>query len=278
MFAKLLKYEFRRSKGIMTLLCIITVGLFLVAALSLKGLLFSLASDVTDWTAVLAIAGIPSLTMCLFGVIACLVITQVLLIAQFYKSKFTDEGFLTFTLPTDAHRIYLASLVNILIWEAVILSAMSVGIFLFAILGTSADKLLNWEVLHSRWLEDSLLSVYLDIYDLHGFDWIVLALRLILDLIASCVLYTTCITIGATISRRRKVLVAVGIYFGVDSAVSFITNIATITALFLVDYMSLDTAMDWDIGSAVQALLHVIIIVGGYLLTTHLMKKKLNLA
>ncbi len=276
MFAKLLKYELRSSKWVMSLLCIVTVGLFLVGAIALKSIIVGFNQDF-DFNALLVIAGVPTLMMCAIGVIACFVLTQVLLVAQFYKSKFTDEGYLTFTLPTNVHNIYLSSLLNFLIWEAVIFTAIVAGVTLFSLFGTAAEGLVNLNALSFDWVGE-IIGFYAGGLGFQTFDWVVIFLRAILSIIASCVLYTACITIGATVSKRRKVLVAIGIYFGVNSAVSIITNIATFSVWFLADYMTLDTTTVWDLGSAVQALLHVVIIVGGYLLTTHLMKKKLNLA
>ncbi len=275
MFAKLLKHEFRNSRSILGLLTVICLGVAVVAAIAMKLILVSESSGTyTDGSAILLLIAFPLLAMAFLAIIAYGVTSIILLYVQFFKNKFTDEGYLTFTLPTNVHQIYLSSLVNMLIWQVITILTVVVSIGIFVLFGTSPDQLINTDLFRVDTSEFVLTFEMLG----NELGWtslntVQMILQYAVSVVSGLVLATTCITIGATIAKKHKALAAIGIYYGASYVVSGITTVVSMSV----------GAMGNDFGgvmsgmSIVTIILHLGIIVGGYFLTTHMMKNKLNL-
>lgn len=275
MFAKLLKHEFKSSRNTLGLLTVICLGVAVIAALALKLMLVGENSGTyTDGYAVLMLIASPLLIMSFLAIIAYLVTSVILLYVQFFKNKFTDEGYLTFTLPTNVHNIYLSSLVNMIIWEAIAILTFIASIAIIVLFGSSPDKLINTDLFN---LDLGELEITLDMlrtelsWDV--LDTVQMLLQGVVNFVSSLVLATTCITIGATIAKKHKALAAIGIYYGMSYVVGGISSAITMS-------IGMNSATVDGLFSAtglVSTILNLGIIVGGYFLTTHLMKNKLNL-
>lgn len=275
MFAKLLKHEFKNTRGTLGLLTIICLGVAVVAALALKAMIVSDAgAPYTDGYAVLMLIATPLLIMSFLAISVYAVASLLILYVRFFKNKFTDEGYLTFTLPTNVHTIYLSSLVNIIIWEIISLLTVFVSLAIIILFGTSPDKFLNTDIFHLDFGEFGLFleMAFVDV-TWNAMDTVQLILQYIISVISSLILATTCITIGATVAKKHKALAAIGIYFGLNYVVSGITSVLTIQTSL--GASSLDGLMNTT--SLMTTVINLAIIVGGYFLTTHFMKNKLNL-
>ncbi len=269
MFAKLLKHEFRTSKSILGLLSLIALGVSVLATAATKLLVCNIQNLDKASESALAVAA-PVLGFSVLGLVVYMGATFFLLLAQFYKSKFTDEGYLTFTLPTGSHMIYLASVVNILIWHLIAGVVVFCGVMMVLLFGTSPDHVVNTE-LFTAWRENmeylfSVLRVQ--------FDWVEALSGLtrgLISAISGVVLTTTCITIGAAAAKKHKILAAVGIYYGLSLLISIVSS------AFLAANSAVILAGQLDYTGTVSTLLNLAIAVGGYFLTTWLMKKRINL-
>ena len=268
MFAKLLKHEFRTSKSILGLLSLIALGVSVLATAATKLLVCNIQNLDKASESALAVAA-PVLGFSVLGLVVYVGATFFLLLAQFYKSKFTDEGYLTFTLPTGSHMIYLASVVNILIWHLIAGVVVFCGVMMVLLFGTP-DHVVNTE-LFTAWRENmeylfSVLRVQ--------FDWVEALSGLtrgLISAISGVVLTTTCITIGAAAAKKHKILAAVGIYYGLSLLISIVSS------AFLAANSAVILAGQLDYTGTVSTLLNLAIAVGGYFLTTWLMKKRINL-
>ncbi len=279
MFAKLLKYEFRSSRSVLGLLTIVVLGVFLLATVAIKAMVIGAESD-SDLVGIAVAAGLPVLFMAIFAIFAYAVAGEILLLVQFYKNKFTDEGYLTFTLPTDVHRIYLSSLLNMVIWQLVIAVTIIVGLVVIFLFGTHPTQFVNMEIIDafSGEVMKEIGYFYAEELGLTSIDWVVMPLRIILSTISSVVLTTTCITLGATLSRKYKVLAAVGIYFAASCVVSVITSVVSFATTIGMTAFETSIATVMDISYALETGINVAILVGGYILSVRMLKKKLNLA
>lgn len=108
MFAKLIKHEWRASRGLVGLLC---------AIIGISGLLFGGISRYMTWSSVtgndfMVAAYAVILTVSILAIVGCSVGSMYLLVYQFYKSRFTDQGYLMLTLPVTTHQQLLSSIVN----------------------------------------------------------------------------------------------------------------------------------------------------------------------
>ena len=130
MFAKLLKHEFKttcRSLGILSIAALVSGavgGLMLYFALQDVE---DISRNILQTLSNLLLGGIY-IGLFIFGAGS-----SIYLYYNFYKNKFTDEGYLTFTLPASTHQILLSSILNILIWE-IILTVVLLLSYLFSVL------------------------------------------------------------------------------------------------------------------------------------------------
>ena len=111
MFAKLLKHEWRSTREMLGILCLISLGASLLGGLTMCYLFYVNSHDGGGSNAL----EILSVLFMIAAMIALAVVgaaAVLVYMGRFYKSRFTDEGYLTFTLPVNTHQNLLASLVN----------------------------------------------------------------------------------------------------------------------------------------------------------------------
>lgn len=286
MFSKLLKYEMRSSRRIAGLLCLVILGICLLLTGGIKLLTVTGANANEDVHGLLMATIIPLCVLGVLAIVACNVGIYISLLVQFYRTKFTDEGYLTFTLPAGAHSIFLSSLVNMAIWHILGALASVLSLVIVMLFGTSPDSLVNTELLRE------LAEAYSGITELispakllETLQWTALddALRVanwILQLLSSLVLAPACIVLGATVSRKYKVLASVGVYVLIRGVIRVVTTVL----LFVFEINSLlgAAASSWlEANRASQAaslIINLVILLVGYFLSVHLMNKKLNLS
>lgn len=104
MFAKLLKMEFRSTWNVLGILCMSLVGAGLLGGVAIRYLVG--ASAPKEWLEVLCTLAI---TAAVLFFVVCGVAALIVQIVRFYRSRFTDEGYLTFTLPVTTHQVLLSS-------------------------------------------------------------------------------------------------------------------------------------------------------------------------
>lgn len=197
-----------------------------------------------------------------------LVFMTILLIYRFYKRHFTDEGYLTFTLPATTHQILLSSVVNILSWELLItlVGLVAYGLMLLPVFLLAGEFEVNvWTEMHY-----AMTTVFGNAY------WLLEGILIICSLIGSTILPLLSITIGAQVAKKYKLLAGFGIYYGLSIAVSFITGIFSFVTM-LGDYAIMETGESMVLTFLLQSLLYLGIGIGGYFLMHHLVKNRLNL-
>lgn len=263
MFAKLLKHDFRAVRGTLGLLCLISLSSAFLGGGILRLLERDIQSDPVMVMSLLA------LTICIFALIICGAACQFLSLFHFYKSRFTDQGYLTFTLPVTHHQNLLSAFL-ICILGCVLgmaLMCLSFGVLLLAAMG-----------IPDTGETDSILAFFASCGDLIQTvglgNTVLMAAYLIIASLSELLLIMLSITIGAVITRRHKVLAAVGVYYGVHMAMStVVTLIGVGTALPLTASGSPSFAQIM----LPQLLLCLVVGILSYFLMHYLTGKRLNL-
>ena len=259
MFAKLLKHEWKATWGILDMLSLCALGAGVVGAVMLRLLID--AAETNQNNPLNAIS--PSVLMfVLLGLMVYSVGGSILLYFRFYKNKFTDEGYLTFTLPAKSWEIFLASLVNILIWSVIIglVVCVSVGVILVLGLGDLVKDIFPadaWQQL----LESVDGEVILN-----------LAMNAV-NAASNVVVIMACITLGAVVAKKHKLLVAVGFYYAASTVRNTVSTI--VMASTMESAQTFEKVM--TVSSVSNAVIGVLFAVGGYFLSVYLMDHKLNL-
>jgi hypothetical protein len=283
MFSKLLKHEWKANWGLMSVLALAVIGVALVGTIALR-VLVNYGDMISESDSVLVLLLFP-LGMLVFVSFLALAIYAVavsfVMIFRFYKNKFTDEGYLTFTLPVKTSHIFLSSALNMLIWMVISVVLVAVLFVVMILCGTATDGIINMDIINGFkemdfiWQELSL--IYGEIMG-EGFG-VLSVITMLVSPIYSVVLSMTCITLGAVVAKKHKILAAIGISYGASMILSIISSVVTSvpSLLFIGDTSMESSDLYFTLTMVGQLLIYLGVIVGGYFLSTHLMKHKLNL-
>ena len=208
MLRRLLKYDFLSvwKSGWGTLPAIF--GCTLVAIIAARSIDFIYGNTGRS------IAGLIIMIFCLFGAMACLGVLNVLAYMRFYKNLFTDEGYLTFTLPVKRSTLLISKMLNIAIWSVGSLILLGVCIAAVEWLGAGEDVF------------GDIGSFFTDAWDEMGAWSVVYILEQLAFAIAYCFfrISMVCFSIshGAATAKKSKFFKTVGIYLLTGLACSFV--------------------------------------------------------
>ena len=263
MFAKLLKHEWKSSSRILGILSLAALGVGILGAVLLRIITtMELRPDASD--ALMMVLSI-ALFFLFLTLIAYVAATEIILLYRFYKSKFTDEGYLTFTLPVSSHQIFLSSFLNIAAWMLISLLVTIFSICLIILAG------IDWSQVGSSVTSD-IEYFYSDIYSVESAAEILLnILSRVVSFFSGIVTPMACLTAGAVIAKKHKILMAFGLGYGVSMVSGMVSGVLSALSMLSVQEYSLTFTYLVEIGT------QLILAVGGYFLSTYLMSKKLNL-
>ena len=217
MFSKLLKHEWKANANTLGILSLAALGLGIFATIAMRLILY-VGPQIEDETRGLALL-IVGLSMMLFFSFMALMIyvvaVQFILLFRFYKSRFTDEGYLTFTLPVTSHQIFLSSWAIMLLWMAISVVIVLTSITMFIFIGTATEGLINQDAageLPNVWR--AFTELYQILYGDNAATSVIFGLSAFVSILCSPLLIMTCITMGAVVAKKHKILAAFGIYYG----------------------------------------------------------------
>lgn len=259
MFAKLLKMEFRSTWNVLGILCLSLVGAGLLGGLAIRYL--EGASAPKEWLSVLCM--LASIAAALFFVV-CGAAALIVQIVRFYRSRFTDEGYLTFTLPVTTHQVLLSSFVT----SAVNLIAVAaVAVVSFILMGLCAIP--NFEILRNgvEILGQGMSELWArltqaDVLQAFG----LFLVNVVAAFSNELILIMLAVTIGSLVAKKHKILAAVGFYY-----ILHLVDL-TFTGISMVKLVDSPNSL-----LGLLALVNLIIAVAGYFLMYFLVDKKLNL-
>lgn len=219
MLRKLLKYDFK------AVIKLWAIGALAVLVLSVGGgLCLQILQSDRPFHGMIDLAAILGAFLSYIGILAFSILTFILLAVRFYKNFFTDEGYLTFTLPVKLHSLINSKLILVLVMELLTVIVIAAALFIFISVGIGADfesmglffgslgqlfdsireaGYLGWAILYI--LEVLLISFFTSLFGL---------------LFLHC-----CITFGAVIAKRAKVIAAIAVYYAASSIFSMVLGI-----------------------------------------------------
>lgn len=271
MFTKLLKHEFKSQAGLLSILSAAALG----AGLLGSGVMWYIANVVEGNRGGSEIAIGMFLAMLLFmGMIfliaAYSIAVTILLVYRFYKRHFSDEGYLTFTLPATTHQLLLSSIANIAIWSLISV----VVVFLSGMMMISP-------MLHmtGALAGESFFEMWSTIMSEFGFGTVFLQVfAAICSGVGGLILPLISVTLGALAVKKYKLLAGFGIYYGINMILSTLMGILSMVTM-IGDITISESAGNVSLGltTLIPSLLYLGIGIGGYFLMHYLVDKKLNL-
>lgn len=228
MLKKLLKYDLRSVFRFWWIVALISVGMAVLGGFA-QSILYN--NDIPRVINVIASIVVFFSYFCMMGLA---VLTQVLLFIRFYRNFFTDEGYLTFTLPVKRE-----TLLNSKVLAGFI--AMAAAAAVCALNFSIIFAIPQYEVFRSGEFFSGIKEGLREIPDhvvgpllIMGIETLVLAA---LVLLLSVLFLYCCITFGSMLVKKGKLFASIGMYYGIGSSI--------ISAMQLILILSVGSITVW---------------------------------
>lgn len=277
MLGKLIKHELRATARTMLPLFAVLSVMAVLAGFSMRQLEFQ-----QDMPAFVELVMIIVLMVFFIAMIATVVMAFVIMISRFYKNLLGDEGYIMLTLPVSTHSHVWSKLIVSGLWFIATAALISILMCLVALIvsgsqiGVELAKLPSFSQLFREFCEFSGyngLSLTVFITEV--------ILTMVLGIFNTCLIFYAAMAIGHSFSDR-KILHSVLAFAGISIVLSIFESVlalfmgANFGANIMIGYRNFAYSLNWLI---LQGLLLAIVeTVPMYFITTHFLKKKINLA
>ena len=268
MFRLLLKHDWRSIRGILGLLCLISLGAGAAGGVAMRFLILS--TEAVEFSAFTTVLSMLSVMVCYIAIVLCAAGTLFFCIWRFYKSRFADESYMTFTVPATAHQILLSSLTVTLLTMICATAAVLISIGIAGSIGVTAIE--GFYVYAFQELPSLLGEIRAVIGEEMG-AFLSMLVYAPIAAVSGVVFMMLSVTVGSVIARRLKFLAAIGVYYGINVVISLVTTVIMILAgLASTDGRELVSRF-----FLYPAVLMAALAVGAYFLMHRLASRKLDL-
>ena len=273
MLKKLYKYDF---KSIFNLWRIFAIIMFAVSVFGgfFLGALDGFNVDVNENPFTFIFISLSAIAY-VFVLFAFIVSPIILSIVRFSKNLFSDEGYLTFTLPVKKRDILNAKISSALVLELLTVIVAFSSVIVYLILS---------KVKHPREAINIIGNFFQSFID-NGVWSIIFSVEIILLLFAiltyTLLLIYVCITFACLITKKARVITAIGIYYGVNSILGIIWKFFTMSSAYGTQiFLKLFAQSKSTIASILGIIIIFIVIICLllYMLEYYFLDKKLNLS
>lgn len=276
MFIKGMKYEFRAIARVLLPLFIafLCVSMLLSLGYMLDGCVFHFSENETPGELESAFSTVESLLgLGLFGLfIAINVVTFVMVIRRFYTSFFTDEGYLTFTLPLTMDCHLMIKIVSMLLWSILSLVVTSIGLLIiFGGLAVGYTELLK-ELFSEFQYYFEIIQMYLTT-EISAFEIVLAIISLIVDFIFQSILLYFSITLGCMIFKKHRLAGAILLVFCIDRLHAFLSSLCS---YLLTGFGSISETASL-LAYVTGIIISIIGIIALYCTMKYILERKLNL-
>lgn len=214
MLKKMLHYDFK------AILKFWWIGLLSTLILSLgAGLCGSLLTSEKEFPDIINIMSTFVIVIAVISLFAFLFMTSIMIYVRYYKNLFSDEGYLTFTLPLKRSQVLNSKFISGLIMSLLTMFAVAIETVIGLCIAFYRD-------IFNKQFYNEIKVVIEEISNEKAFDELITMFALILIIVvtvyAASLLFTfLCITVGSVITRKNKVATAIGIYYGATAVLTF---------------------------------------------------------
>jgi hypothetical protein len=221
MLRKLIKHDMRAVGKRVTPLYI-AIGAVALGCCALRFFTNSFLEDDGFYASVLEVSGGFFTLAGIMAILILSLISEFFAIERYYRSIYTDEGYLTMVIPADPRTIINGKLISIFLWNlitaAVAAAALLVTVAVpFLLYEPSSTMVALWDVLRGFW----------DVVDVGKFSGIavVTVISMVVSFIESTMLIFSAITVGSTLMYKNKIMGSVLFYFVIGFASSTVKEI-----------------------------------------------------
>lgn len=284
MLGKLLKYEW---KGLYSPLLIMLAVLGGTTALTCSVILTinPKYDETIAWYSIMAL--VLSIFLYYFGLIGCTLGTTLIIAIRFYKTCYTDQGYLTHTLPVSTKQLLNAKILASIFTYMLMLLAIAATIFI--IIQVAMHHIFSlmpgdYNELRREFSREFSLLLY-DFEDEFGISFgaycAYLIAYFVIAVFSNIVTVLGCVSLGQLYTKHR-VAGAILAYFIVQFIMQIIGYFCTVpmyTRMLVADTYNSDMTPFGIMSPTLNLtlLVSVIVAVGMYFINLHMMTKKLNL-
>ena len=135
---------------------------------------------------------------------------------RFYKNLYTDEGYLTFTLPVRRSSIYWSKTLNSMLWIVLTILTVLVCSAANQLIGGSGSAIEEYRALFDYAKAET--GVWFPVLIAEG----VLLLAALLAESVAKVQFS--VTVGSMLAQKHKVIASIGIYCGLNLVLNFLSQ------------------------------------------------------
>jgi len=284
MLLKLFKYDF---KSVAKLALPMTLAILLTSILASLSIHFTFAAVESDNDILMSTVSAVCVFMIITWIIAVIAYgigVKFAVVRRYYTHFFSDEGYLTFTLPCKTSTHFMSKILSGLLWDA-LSSIVFVVCVVIVVLGIP-----NINVGADFGVEYYLFDIITSLYDYDAVSIVINIFEGIVTSVSGLMILYIAVTIGAMLASKHKVLASVGFYFAISWSFGLIEIVATLVPQFAmfnnIDYLVSTGVEEIErmqnittvVTTSITFGLHIIAILVFYFLNRHFLKKKLNLA
>ena len=284
MLGKLIKYEWRGLRLPLTIMMIVLAGTMILTC----GVILTINPKLDEtlaWYSVMAL--MLSIFLYYFGIIGCTLGTTLIVVVRFYKTCYTDQGYLTHTLPVTPHQLLNSKILTAIFTQLLMIFAIILSIFIILQVGIHHVFSFIPDYSYAE-LRHEFSIVFADILDSFedefglrlGLYIAYLLFYCIVGVISNVITLFGCVSLGQLYAKHR-IVGAIAAYFllqFVMMIIGYITAIPMYTRMLAGTYY--DNATVFGIMSPtmnMSLLTTVLLAVAMYFVNLHMMTKKLNL-
>lgn len=284
MLGKLIKYEWKGLRFPLMIMMIVLAGTMILTC----GVILTInpkLDETLTWYSVMAL--MLSIFLYYFGIIGCTLGTTLIVVVRFYKTCYTDQGYLTHTLPVTPHQLLNSKILTAIFTQLLMIFAIILSIFIILQVGIHHVFSFIPDYSYAE-LRHEFSIVFADILDSFedefglrlGLYIAYLLFYCIVGVISNVITLFGCVSLGQLYAKHR-IVGAIAAYFllqFVMMIIGYITAIPMYTRMLAGTYY--DNATVFGIMSPtmnMSLLTTVLLAVVMYFVNLHMMTKKLNL-
>ncbi len=274
MFSKLLKHDSRAILKYWWIGAVVSLGISVLGGMCLQ----INSVEYTKYNMITALAGVGTF-FAVVGIVLLPLFTEILLLVRYYKNFFTDEGYLTFTLPVKKTSLLDSKLISAFIFGTASTLLVAVDVFIMFSIG-APEFVFDADLWQGFFYAIGELFGFLGRYSA---GYIILGILIIVvGTILQTLFIFACITFASSLVKKHKVLMTIGIYYGVSIALSILMNILALGGLPTVFTLIFRLDESNSLAAIMFILLGVLGILtlaagGLYLFVLYLLDRRLNL-
>ena len=281
MLGKLIKYEWKNTAKICGSLNLFLVLMTVIACLSFCTPMWEAVFTGNGFSPMLLL-GIMFLILYFVSIIGVLYGILIYLGVHFYRTMYSEEGYLTHTLPVTGHQLLVSKILTAVLWYLIVMVLLMASIFallftfmqmIFAAEGINFVKELfrNWDTFlyGLEYAMGGELATGILFY----------ILQIVVGVFGSVMILFGAITIGQ-LSSKHKVMMSIISYFGITTVLQIISSMVMVP----VTYYSTQAVMErgevmWTTTSTlvIAMVINLITAIVLYFSSHYIINKKLNL-